>query len=59
MERGAVESVEEGGDPACWAPYVCPECGAIEVSGHRPGCPRGADQRAVANDSSGPEGSPP
>jgi len=27
-----------GGDPACWAHFVCPECGAIETEWHRPGC---------------------
>lgn len=31
---------DEGGDPACWAGSVCPDCGAMtEGSGHRPGCP--------------------
>ena len=29
---------EEGGDPVCWIHLVCPECGAIESGGHRPGC---------------------
>jgi tellurite methyltransferase len=31
---------EEGGDPACWAGLLCPECGAMLTSGgsHREGC---------------------
>ena len=43
---------EEGGDAACWAHLVCPECGAIETEGHRPGCalarlhPHGAARKA-------------
>ncbi len=29
-----------GGDPACWAHQVCPECGAVaDPCAHRPGCP--------------------
>jgi tellurite methyltransferase len=36
----AREPADEGGDPACWAGLVCPECGAIVDSGdHRAGCP--------------------
>lgn len=38
----------EGGDPACWAAFVCPECGAIETGGHRAGCPRAEAQRVNA-----------
>jgi uncharacterized protein YeaO (DUF488 family) len=29
---------DEGGEAACWANQVCPDCGAIETEGHRPGC---------------------
>ena len=30
---------ERGGEAACWAHLVCPDCGAMESEGHRPGCP--------------------
>lgn len=34
------KSMDMGGDPACWAGVVCPECGAITDGGpHRLGCP--------------------
>ena len=28
----------QGGEAACWAHLVCPECGAMQSEGHRPGC---------------------
>jgi uncharacterized protein YeaO (DUF488 family) len=28
----------EGGEAACWANQVCPQCGAMESEGHREGC---------------------
>jgi hypothetical protein len=28
----------DGGDPACWAHLICPECGAVETERHRRGC---------------------
>ena len=36
--RQPIEPGETGGDAACWAHQVCPECGAIEAEGHRAGC---------------------
>ncbi|MGH9046131.1 MAG: hypothetical protein ACRDVW_02335, partial [Acidimicrobiales bacterium] len=38
------ETLEEGGDPACWIALVCPECGTIvdRAGYHRPGCSIGA-----------------
>ena len=36
--RGVTDA---GGDPACWAGSVCPDCGSVADDGpHRPGCPR-------------------
>jgi uncharacterized protein YeaO (DUF488 family) len=42
-ERAAEPAGEpsEGGDAACWAHLVCPECGAVISGGHRPGCTSG------------------
>jgi predicted ArsR family transcriptional regulator len=38
----------EGGEPACWAHLVCPDCGAVEGEGHRPGCDAGRPGRGPA-----------
>lgn len=40
---------DEGGDPACWAGLLCPECGAVLDGGsHRPGCRLAAGRRPSA-----------
>ena len=40
---GGRHTVDEGGDPACWAGLICPECGSVvDGSPHRSGCPRGS-----------------
>jgi uncharacterized protein YeaO (DUF488 family) len=38
LRQDVVDPEADGGDAACWANLVCPECGAIESDGHRPGC---------------------
>ena len=32
------EPQAEGGELACYAHLVCPECGAVSTEGHHPGC---------------------
>jgi tellurite methyltransferase len=40
-EEEEEEHAELGGDPACWADRLCPECGAVlDGTGHRAGCSR-------------------
>jgi len=38
LRQDVGEPGSDAGDAACWANLVCPECGAIEAEGHRPGC---------------------
>ena len=38
LRHRAAAEPSTGGDAACWAHLVCPECGAITTEGHRPGC---------------------
>jgi uncharacterized protein YeaO (DUF488 family) len=33
---------EQGGDQACWAHLVCPDCGSVVSEGHNPGCQAGS-----------------
>ena len=37
-EPGEQAEQPEGGETACWAHLVCPECGAMTTEGHRPSC---------------------
>lgn len=36
---------EEGGEAACYAHLVCPECGWVVTEGHRPGCSEAPAER--------------
>jgi hypothetical protein len=36
--RSANGSADEGGEAACFANLVCPECGAVTTEGHQAGC---------------------
>jgi hypothetical protein len=35
---GACGGEERGGEPACFANLVCPECGWVVTEGHTAGC---------------------
>jgi hypothetical protein len=39
QEQRSEDYEERGGEAACWAHLVCPDCGAMESEGHRPNCP--------------------
>jgi hypothetical protein len=34
--KPVIEDADEGGESACWAQLVCPECGSIGIHAHRP-----------------------
>jgi hypothetical protein len=53
----ADEARRGGGDPACWAHLVCPECGAIEAEGHRAECRFGQSAYSAGSDAGSDAGS--
>ena len=38
LRQQATAGPAEGGEAACYAHLVCPECGAVTTEGHRPDC---------------------
>ncbi len=51
QDAPAAQNADHGGDSACWAHLVCPECGAISSAGHHQGC----ESEQVARSSKGVE----
>lgn len=47
-EQSDQDSVDEGGDPACWAQLLCPECGAVLEGGICPQAGTHAEMLAPA-----------
>ena len=43
---GPPEAPDEGGDAACWAHLICPECGALGDAVHQKGCQMAPGQTA-------------
>jgi hypothetical protein len=46
-EQRVIEQ-EQGGDRACWAHLVCPDCGAVASEGHAPGCQAGPSGKVAS-----------
>ena len=49
MSRELAEPEQTGGEAACFAHLVCPECGAVTTEGHRPGCQQSCEQDGKAH----------
>jgi uncharacterized protein YeaO (DUF488 family) len=48
LNAGQAAEEEQGGDRACWAHLVCPDCGAVVSEGHAPGCQAGSSGRSIS-----------
>lgn len=42
LDAGQMADDEQGGDHACWAHLVCPDCGSVVSEGHAPACQAGS-----------------